>query len=200
MTEAYPLHWPEGWPRTDYSDQQPQIGAYADIPTFGTAVDRLLNELRLLGAENVVISTDEELRLDGRPKASGRPVRDPGVAVYFVYLDGKQMMMAQDRYCRIEENIRSLALAIEGMRRMERHGGATMMDRAFTGFAALPPADAPRERDWWDVLGLDPQRCDRFDVEAACKRKSLTAHPDNGGTDAAMAELNRVRTVALDAV
>jgi len=40
-------------------------------------------------------------------------------------------------------------MAIEGLRQMERHGGAVMLERAFDGFAALPPPE-----DCWSVLGL----------------------------------------------
>jgi hypothetical protein len=48
-------------------------------------------------------------------------------------------------------NMRSLTISIEGLRQMERHGGATMMERAFDGFAALPPPE-----DCWRILGIDP--------------------------------------------
>jgi hypothetical protein len=39
----------------------------------------------------------------------------------------------------VAENMRSLALAIEGMRQVERHGGGFMLERAFTCFLAIAP-------------------------------------------------------------
>jgi hypothetical protein len=39
-------------------------------------------------------------------------------------------------------------MAIEGLRQMERHGGAIMLERAFDGFLAL---SAPE--DCWAILG-----------------------------------------------
>jgi hypothetical protein len=40
-------------------------------------------------------------------------------------------------------------MSIEGLRQMERHGGAVMLERAFDGFAALPPP-----KDCWAILGI----------------------------------------------
>lgn len=34
---------------------------------------------------------------------------------------------------------------------------------------------------WWEVLGV-PRNCTRKDVQAAYKKRSKTAHPDNGGS------------------
>lgn len=71
MTVAYPLQWPEGWPRTPYGAREtdarfrgPTYGL-----TFGRARDQMLAELELLGAKNVVISSNLELRQDGLPYA-----------------------------------------------------------------------------------------------------------------------------------
>ena len=59
--------------------------------------------------------------------------------------------MACDRFDNAAANMRSLGLAIEAMRQLERHGVGTMMERAFTGFVALPAPESP-----CDVLGLKP--------------------------------------------
>ena len=42
-----------------------------------------------------------------------------------------------------------LAKSIEAMRGIERWGPSQMMERTFTGFAALPEKSGS---DWWDVL------------------------------------------------
>ena len=90
-------------------------------------------------AWNVVISSNVPLRQDGLPYASqaGKRYDDPGVAVYFG-LKGKALSMARDRFYSPRENIRSLILAINVTRSIERHGGNTM-ERAFSGFAAIAP-------------------------------------------------------------
>jgi hypothetical protein len=73
---------------------------------------------------------------------------------------------------------------------MERWGAKHMIRAMFTGFKALP---APR-RPWQEVLKCattDP----RDKIETSYKRLAKLAHPDAGGSEAAMSELN----VALDA-
>ena len=49
--------------------------------------------------------------------------------------------MAMDRFTSVAGNLRSLTLAIEAMRQLNRHGGGTMMERAFAGFVAIAPPD-----------------------------------------------------------
>ena len=47
-------------------------------------------------------------------------------------LKGKALSMARDVYTTPWENIRSLILAIDAIRSIERHGGSVMMERAFS--------------------------------------------------------------------
>lgn len=97
------------------------------------------------------------------------------------------MCMAYDTWNTVEHNVNALALAISGLRQMERHGGAHMVERAFDGFAALPAPDK-----WQDVLGLnEPGKFYTLDdATAAYRRRARTAHPDAGGPDGAMEKLN----------
>lgn len=199
MTTAYPLAWPDGWPRTEphkVTDGKYNFrrnGHHTGNPfwTFGAARDSLLEELRKLSARNVVVSSNFKTdRREGIPVEGARRPTDQGIAVYFV-LDGEARVMARDAYSRAEENFRSLTLAIEAMRQLERHGGGLMMKRAFQGFVALP---APRSH--WDVLGLKPgSPADH--VKRAYRARASTAHPDAGGSDAAMAALNAARDAAF---
>lgn len=194
MTEAYPLQWPEGWPRTSWDRR----GSSRFGKNLGfNQIKELQNELRLLGARNVVISSNVPIRNDGLPYASESKRRydDPGVAVYFT-LKGKQLSMARDKYYTPWENIRSLVLTIDGLRSMERHGGSTMMDRAFSGFTALPK---PGGAEWWEVLQI-PRTVSRAHVEAKFRELARERHPDQGGSDDQMAELNRARAQALQEV
>jgi hypothetical protein len=152
---------------------------------MGRARDQLLEELKRLRATNPIISSNIALRRDGIPYADQRRLDDPGVAVYFT-LRNKPMVMARDAYQTVAGNLRSLTLAIEAMRQLERHGGSTMMERAFSGFAALTPPDW--KKPWRQVFGVKPDW--RGDITALYREKARNRHPDAGGSDTVMAELN----------
>lgn len=204
MTTAYPLSWPPGWPRTaaHRRDSGRKFSGSVYGLTFERARRQLSEELRLLGATQVTISTNLPLRGDGLPYAGAaqRRMDDPGVAVYFV-LNKKPLSMARDAYTDIAANMRSLGLAIAGLRQLERHGGSYMMERAFDGFAALPPPGGVK-RSWAEVLGLaKPGILITHDaVDDAFRRLAKEHHPDAGGDPARMAELNAAREQAHDAI
>lgn len=185
--EAFPLQWPDGWPRTrDYRrEDDSRFGGRVYGLTMGRARDQLVDELARLGAKNVVISTNLALRQDGLPYASQKSIADPGVAVYFT-LKNRPLVMARDNYKSIAGNMRSLCLAIEAMRQLERHGGSTMMERAFQGFAAIAPPDW--KKPWREVFGVPSDW--RGDIVAKYREKARERHPDAGGNDTLMAELN----------
>jgi len=94
MTQAYPLQWPDGWPRTPSGRRQWKSRFNT---TFTKARQQLLSELDLLGAKSAVVSSWLPLRNDGLPLASAARQRipDPGAAVYFLF-HGKSMAMARD--------------------------------------------------------------------------------------------------------
>lgn len=196
MTEAFPLHWPPGWPRTEPAHRDWSIaGGRRNTQSLEKAMFRLLDELRRLGAKNTVISTNQPVRRDGLPYATRARLEDPGVAAYFTLKD-RQLAIAQDRYELIEDNVRSIAIAIEHMRGLERHGGGAMMDRAFSGFEALP---APGGSNWRDILGHDIDTLDQ--AEAKFRALAKLRHPDMpGGSAAAMADLTEAITAARKAL
>jgi hypothetical protein len=92
-------------------------------------------------------------------------------------------------------NLQAIHHIIEARRTELRHGGLNIVKQTFKGFTALP---AP---DWKRALGLDqPGRTiTKQDVEAAYRERAKTAHPDRGGSDAAMADLTAAKTMALAA-
>jgi hypothetical protein len=202
---AYPLGWPDGWPRTP-PDQRKTSNPFTGM-TFDRARRLIVRELKSLNATDPVLSMNVPLRGDGEPRADAARYRvdDPGVAIYFT-LKGKQMTMAQDRYWDIHANLRSLGLAIEAMRQLERHGGGTMMERAFAGFAALPPpGGAVFKRPWWQVLGYSNDAEDRRllsveEVTARYRTLVKQRHPDNGGSAEAFTELTEARDEAVRAL
>jgi hypothetical protein len=69
---------------------------------------------------------------------------------------------------------------------MERHGGSFMFEKAFTAYAALPPPDW--KKPWREVFGVKPDWTG--DIIALYRQKALNRHPDTGGSDTLMAELN----------
>lgn len=195
MTESYPLSWPQGWPRTAANHRD---RTYKFKTTFDRARRQLMEELRKLGATGVILSSNLPLRLDGRPYADAarRLIDDPGVAVYFK-LRNKPMTMARDQYDTVHDNLRSLGLAIEYLRGLERHGGANMIERAFAGFTALPPPEGQQEAetiDWRQELGPLPDGLEGAELlvvlEHRYRQKAKQSHADAGGSNTAMIRLN----------
>lgn len=186
--DAYPLDWPEGWPRCDY----PEHSRFKT--TFTIARDCLVDELRMLGAKYVVISTDVPLRRDGLPMAKRREPDDKGVAVYFQYR-GKPMTFACDRWAKVEDNLQAIRRTIEAIRGIERWGASDMMERAFTGFLRLPSSD------WRSVLGVPPD-CDNLTVvKFHYRSKAQLTHPDKpGGDEAAFQAVNQAWREAQEAL
>jgi hypothetical protein len=184
--EAYPLRWPEGWPRTPSNRRQSdsRFGGARKV-TMGRALNQLVHELRLLGATNIVVSSNIPVKSDGLPYAESRLIEEPGIAVYFDFKN-KSLVMARDGFTSPAGNIRSLTLAIEGLRQLERHGGSVMLERAFTGFIAIAPPDW--KKPWRQVFGIKPDWSG--DIAALYREKARNRHPDAGGADTIMAELN----------
>lgn len=190
--EAYPLHWPEGWPRTKSRERSRFEATMAD------ARDELFAEIARMGGSYPVLSSNLILRQDGLPRAQQGEPSDPGIAVYFMR-KGKQMVFACDRWDRARDNVRAIQKTIEAMRGIERWGASDMLERAFSAFVALPASSS--KKDWRELLGFPPAaRPGRDDIDAAYRSKAKSAHPDAGGSDAAMAELNAARADAIRAV
>lgn len=185
MTQTYPLQWPEGRPRTPGRDQRSaKFNEGGLLVSKSHALKRLRHQVRMLGAEPPVVSTMIELRRDGTPRRGRRAPEDTGVAVYFD-LTGEQFCLACDHWDRIADNIVAIAKHIEASRGQERWGVATAKD-TFAGFKALP---APGTKEWHLILEV-PANADRKSIDAAYRALARERHPDQGGSDAMMADLN----------
>jgi hypothetical protein len=198
--EAYPLAWPPGWRRTSAHlrarakfskgvTQYTETSSYQryDKVGIGEGTKRIMAELERMRARDVVVSSDLALRGDGLPRAGQRQPDDPGVAVYWG--KGKaRRCMAIDRYDRVADNMAAIAATLSAMRMIERHGGAEILDRAFTGFQALPAQEQP-----WQVLGLATSSPTLDQVDEAYRRLARQHHPDHGGNAAEMARINAAR-------
>lgn len=190
MIEAYPLCWPLGQKRTGVINT-PNFGKY----TLTEVRNQVMEEIRAMRGTDVVISTNIPLRKDGLPHIDyqRRSITDKGVAVYFT-LNKKPVVLACDKWDTIEHNLRAVAKSIEAMRGLGRWGVSEILDRAFTGFLALP---APSDNNCWSVLGID-QTKDSEAVTKAYRALAIKAHPDNGGTHESMTALNIAYTQALN--
>ena len=169
--ERYPLTWPDGWKRTPR-----HATCYSPFKVGpDKAMREMLMELDRLGARRVLISSNLKLRQDGLPYAQQPRNDDEGIAVYFVR-DGKDMVLACDKYAKREANMRAITKTIEAIRGIERWCSSDLMERAFTGFTALPSS----AESWWGVLGVEPN-ARPAEIEAAYRRRRSETHPDKGG-------------------
>src|SRR5687767_8447881 len=122
----FPLEWPLGWKRTPahlrrnvpFKTKSP--GDYARTIGHEGALRRLDAELDRLGATAITLSTNLELRLDGRPRGDQRPA-DPGVAIYFRFKK-RPTVFACDTFNTVAGNIAAIAAHIEALRRIDRYG------------------------------------------------------------------------------
>jgi hypothetical protein len=208
---AYPLTWPSGWKRTDrnyrmngqFSKKATTYrGSMSPLVerkwlTVNDGTTRILESLTKMGVsdQDVIISTNVPVRLDGRPRAGEKEPADPGAVAYW-QKDGRGQTrcMAIDRYTTVGDNLAAIAATLEAMRAIERHGGAEILDRAFTGFQAL---NAENEGEsWWSILECRATSS-RAEIEHAYKTKLRNCHPDVGGSHEAMTKLNIARDQAL---
>lgn len=195
MTESYPLKWPLGRERT--SSWQRKDARFNT--TMGRARDELLQELKRLGARDVVISSNVATYRRGGQDImyadQSAAKEDPGVAVYYTW-KGEQYALACDRWKAVMENLQALNKTVDAIRGIERWGTGEMMKAAFAGFKAIPE-QATSGRSCWDVLGIK-QTKDRSVINTAYTNLASKRHPDIGGSHERMVELNEARRQALE--
>jgi hypothetical protein len=180
---AYPLAWPAGFPRTKIREK----GQFRT--SFDAARQNVVRSLKAFAADSRKQITDPVLstNVDLMDRLKDN---DPGVAVWFTW-DGLQVCIPVDRYLTAAANLQAIHHIIEARRVELRHGTLALVRASFTGFTALPPP-----RSHWDVLGIPPGSS-RDKITDAYREKARLAHPDAGGSTAAMTELNQARDAAL---
>jgi hypothetical protein len=183
--EAYPLYWPEGWKRAPFRKHSRfQCG-------FGQAREYLFSEIRRMGGIKPILSANIPLRNDGLPRANQPSPADPGVAVYFTYKK-HEMVFACDKFYKATDNIYSIAKTIDALRGIERWGASDMMERAFTGFKALPQQAT---QAWREVLGIEGAATLEL-VESRFRTLVKVHHPDQGGDRNKFEEITQAREAA----
>lgn len=190
MTQSpqnYPLTWPSHRPRTKPADRRRgDFVANSKAITLSAAVDKLDDQIERLGGHSALLSSNIELKMDGRPRADRAPPADPGVCIYFV-LKAKPMAMACDTFTTVQQNVAAIANHIDAVRRQARYGVASA-EESLQAFEALP---APPT--WWARLGVS-QTASKAEITAAYRRLAPAAHPDQpGGSQDEMAALNAAR-------
>ena len=211
--QAHPLTWPADWPRTPAGLRKTGRFSkgerkYSSTPagsswmshrgvTIADGLARVLTELQRFGIDrqDVVVSTNVPTRLDGMPRSGGAEPTDPGAACYWQEPNGPRRCIAIDVYDRVADNLAAIAATLDAMRAIERHGGARVLERAFTGFAALPSAAA--EPTWWEVLGVGSDATLER-ARDAYRRAAAAAHPDRGGSHERMVRINAAWTKAQE--
>jgi hypothetical protein len=184
--------WTEG-------DTVPRRGAHVFKASWQSTLDLLARELAHLDAAHVVLQADfreQDLRVDGMPRANARQPQHPGVRIAFDSRYGP-LTYATDAHERQygyglqgwQANVRAIALALEALRAVDRYG-VTKRGEQYVGWKALPagtgaPAshmDAEQARAvlvihaGWDGW-TDAQ------AEAIWKKARKHTHPDTNGDD-----------------
>lgn len=198
MIEAFPLSWPIGRPRTPvYRLKRATFSTnHRALSTYDSLL-RLRREIELLGAANLVVSSNVPTRRDGDPRAGFEPT-DPGVAIYFQIVTERPVAMQQtclacDRWDRVADNIAAIAAHVGATRGILRWGVGDVA-QAFAGYRQLAAVGA--DRPWWQVLGFDKPPPAEGDVRDRWLQRAAENHPDRGGTHDASAELNRAYSEA----
>lgn len=211
MQTAYPLSWPSSWPRTRENRRETarffsstrrtsSVGGsdyfVRGKVSMANVTDEIINEVRAIGGQQLVISTNVELKNNGLPYANRQTPRDQGAAIYFA-LKGKPCVLACDKWNRVEDNLRAIAKHIEALRGQERWGVGSV-EQAFAGYTALPAPGDSAAATWYQVLGVAHDA--PYDVARdAYVRESKLCHPDNGGSHDAQVRLNAAWDMARKA-
>ncbi len=168
MKFQYPLQWLNQQPRT----KNPRRSNFGNHSSYKAGVE-LENELKRLGAKNILVSSDMQSKADGT-LCVRQYNEDKGIVIYFE-LKGSQKAMACDKWDRPEHNLWALKTSISAIRGLERWGGSEFLDGLFTGFQALPaPEDITisNERYFTDCTNLEY-------LGMKYKKLLKEMHPDN---------------------
>lgn len=162
---------------------------------WSSTMDLLARELRHLDAENILLQmavTDRDIRNDGWIRANARP-EHPGVILTFDSKFGP-LSYPCDTYTDWQANVRAIAVSLEWLRGVDRHG-VSKRGEQYRGWGQLPPAGGSTATmsartaaeilvDVEDLRGdaddvLEDLSAFRFTYRNAAKK----AHPDSHGGD-----------------
>jgi hypothetical protein len=160
--------------------------------SWQNTLDLLDRELRYLGAENIVIGCglrEQDIRNDGWPRSGAREPVHPGVEISFdgIPLSGSmgRLVYATDVCEKWEHNVRAIALGLESLRAVDRHG-ITRRGEQYAGFKALPAGSGPSAQRGKTLIAR------HGGVTQALK----ATHPDHGGDPSDFADVQAAREAA----
>lgn len=188
-------YWPPDLPQT----KKPRSAAFR--AAYSSTLLILARELRHLGAKNVVLECDADwthIRRDGQLRADAQ-LRSQGVILSFDSSHGP-LRYPCDTYDRWQDNLRAIALSLEALRAVNRHGvskrgeqyrgwdlrlpsaggatGAAMNPRGAAQIIAVTAyGDSPDAYSFADAV-LQQRAVYHTVVRLALKK----SHPDTGGT------------------
>jgi hypothetical protein len=189
LIPPYPLQWPDGVARTPPARRikSPfRTGLDAALKNVADSL-RLFQKEAGVKIEHVQVSSNVTL-LDKCPPYPG--------AVAWFRMDGQWVAFGVDRFPTVEANIQAIHHIIEARRTELRYGGLAIVRQTFRAFVALPAPGS--KKPWWDVLQVSSDASIEV-IEANYRRLSRDRHPDKGGSDAQMAELNAAKAEAIAA-
>jgi hypothetical protein len=194
--KAFPLSWPNDVRRATSRKNGKFLGRDKQWISISAAIQRVLYEFQRLNifSDDIIVSTNVPLRLDGLPRSDQPKPKDPGAAIYWQTKKHGMRCIAIDQYTEVADNIAAIAATLEAMRAIERHGGAAILERAFLGFAALPEKAS---QPWREVLGIDAAESTTMDVvESRYRALVKVHHPDAGGKDEDFLRITQARDAA----
>lgn len=200
-----PIHQ---WPGPMTPDEE-RWSRYRFQATWPSTVSLLEHELRMAGAEHVVLQldlTEADLRRDGLPRAHANPGH-PGIILAFELPGVGPIQRAVDRYDHWQANLRAVALTMQALRAVDRYGVVSTQEQ-YRGWAALPPP-APTNGQ------MTVEDAARFIAEQACwpeewlyvrdnvagarrdayRRAAQYLHPDAGGDHELYVRLQQAKHV-----
>lgn len=209
MTLRYVIRPLGSWdgPRTPAGARRPRFQFRA---LWGQTLELLEYELEQLAATDIVLEADfreQDLRMDGMPRANARPPQDPAVRLAFESKHGHLVYQA-DGYDVWQHNIRAIALGLQALRAVDRYG-ITSRAQQYDGWRQIEAPSTGTLTGYRDAFkaiaalaGLGPAEAEsavrQFEVDPTVirdlyRRALRAAHPDTGGTAAAFDRLTRAR-------
>jgi len=178
-------------------------------------LDRELVHLR---AKNIVIQlavSEDQIRLDGMPRADARPSH-PGVILAFDSMHGP-LKYSTDVYENAnwarqvgwQANLRAIALGLEALRKVDRYG-ITKRGEQYTGWKALGGGVAMPAASGFASIedaiaflhehapGVEWDYDQPDQVVRAYRAAALTLHPDVGGDPEQFKRLGEARRMLLE--
>jgi hypothetical protein len=157
-------------------------------------------ELMALGATDVIVQAGfrpADIRMDGWPLGRATPSH-PAVIVSLRDGENRPLSFPCDRYDQYADNLRAIALSLEALRAVDRHG-VTKRGEQYQGFKAL---EAPRPWTIEDSAAFVSIKSgtpatvimhDAASWKTAYRVAASTLHPDAGGNPHEWELLNKAK-------